>query len=109
MFSGVRVVIWVGTPVGVHGIVRGGAIMRCHIGTVRFIVAIHIHLVLAHDFPTAGESNKNSNNFEGILYIKGILQSVRMKQIFKTNDCKRILLNCTFNINFKKWQPIFSN
>jgi hypothetical protein len=53
--------------------------------------------------------NKNSNNFEGILYIKGILQSVRMKQIFKTNDCKRILLNCTFNINFKKWQPIFSN
>jgi hypothetical protein len=53
--------------------------------------------------------NKNSNNFEGILYIKGILQSVRMKKLFKTNDCKRILLNCTFNINFKKWQPVFQN
>jgi hypothetical protein len=53
--------------------------------------------------------NKNSNNFEGILYVKGISESVKMKQLFKTDGCKRILLNCTFNINFKKWQPVFQN
>ena len=49
--------------------------------------------------------DKTSNNFTGILYIRGISESVQMKTLFKNQ--KRILLPCTFNINFKKWQPIF--
>jgi hypothetical protein len=52
--------------------------------------------------------NKNSNNFEGILYIKGISESVKMKRLINNNN-KHMLLNCTFNINFKKWQPVFYN
>ena len=52
--------------------------------------------------------NKNSNNFEGILYIKGISESVKMKRLIN-NNIKHTLLNCTFNINFKKWQPVFYN
>ena len=55
--------------------------------------------------------NKNSNNFEGILYIKGISESVKMKRLINNNNKQRseLLLNCTFNINFKKWQPVFYN
>ena len=49
--------------------------------------------------------DKMTNNFTGILYIRGIRESVQMKTLFKNE--KRILLPCTFNINFKKWQPIF--
>lgn len=49
--------------------------------------------------------DKKSNNFTGILYIRGISESVQMKTLFKNQ--KRILLPCTFNINFKKWQPVF--
>lgn len=52
--------------------------------------------------------DKNSNNFEGILYIKGISESVKMKRLINNNN-KHMLLNCTFNINFKKWQPVFYN
>ena len=48
--------------------------------------------------------NRNTNNFEGILYIRGIKESVKMKILFKNQ--KTIVLPCTFNINFKKWQPI---
>ncbi len=56
--------------------------------------------------------DKNSNNFEGILYIKGISESVKMKRLINNNNnkqCSKLLLNCTFNINFKKWQPVFYN
>lgn len=48
--------------------------------------------------------DKKSNNFTGILYIRGISESVQMKTLFKNQ--KRILLPCKFNINFKKWQPV---
>ena len=52
--------------------------------------------------------NKKSNNLEGILYVRGISESAKMKLLFKTTDSKRILLPCTFNRNFKKWQPVFN-
>lgn len=49
--------------------------------------------------------NTNSNNLEGILYIKGINESKQIKKLFKSN-C-RINLICKYNTNFSKWQPIF--
>lgn len=53
--------------------------------------------------------NKSTNNFEGILYIKGIRESTQMKKLISKSkiDDKRIVLFCTFNRNFKKWQPVF--
>lgn len=49
--------------------------------------------------------NYTSNNFEGILYIKGISQSKHMKELFKQN--KILHLECTYNTKFFKWQPDF--
>jgi len=49
--------------------------------------------------------NYTSNNFEGILYIKGISQSKHMKELFKQN--KILHLECTYNTKFLKWQPDF--
>lgn len=49
--------------------------------------------------------NYTSNNSEGILYIKGISESKRMKELFKQN--KNVYLQCLYNTTFSKWQPIF--
>ena len=49
--------------------------------------------------------NYTSNNFEGILYVKGISQSKHMKELFKQN--KILHLECTYNTKFFKWQPDF--
>lgn len=49
--------------------------------------------------------NYTSNNSEGILYIKGISESKRMKELFKQN--KDVYLQCIYNTTFSKWQPIF--
>lgn len=49
--------------------------------------------------------NNITNNHEGILYIKGITESKKMKQLFKTNT--NPVLKCIYNTTFSKWQPIF--
>jgi hypothetical protein len=59
--------------------------------------------------------NYETNNFEGILYIKGIHESQRMRILFNdkctnvnnTNDTK-VKINCIWNQVFSKWQPIFN-
>lgn len=49
--------------------------------------------------------NIESGNFEGILYIKGLEESKKIKNIINNNDNK-IKLECIFNLNFNKWQPV---
>lgn len=45
-----------------------------------------------------------TNNYIGILYIKGLKQSKMMKNLFVNK--KKIVLRCKFNNDFKKWEPI---
>lgn len=52
--------------------------------------------------------NYTSNNYEGILYVRGIKESKSLIELFKKSAGSRILLNCTYNQNFTKWQPIFN-
>lgn len=48
-----------------------------------------------------------TNNPEGILYIKGIRESVYMRNLFTTDVKKeRLQIQCAYNTSFKKWQPI---
>jgi hypothetical protein len=49
--------------------------------------------------------NSDTNNNEGILYVKGINESKQLKNMFK--DKKTIILKCSWNVTFSKWQPIF--
>lgn len=49
--------------------------------------------------------NNITNNHEGILYVKGLKESKMIRQMFDTKDS--IEIECTFNNNFKKWQPNF--
>ena len=49
--------------------------------------------------------NIDTNDFEGILYIKGIKESRRMKEILHNNN--QIKLRCCYNTMFSKWQPKF--
>jgi hypothetical protein len=49
--------------------------------------------------------NKQTNNHEGILYIKGLNESKKIRKMFDTNDY--VELECSFNQHFKKWQPNF--
>ena len=51
--------------------------------------------------------NKQSNNFEGILYIRGIEESKKIKNLFLTSNA--ITIKCKYNEHFSKWQPIFEN
>jgi hypothetical protein len=51
--------------------------------------------------------NHQSNNFEGILYVKGLKESKYLIELFKNSNNTRILLKCKYNINFTKWQPIY--
>ena len=48
--------------------------------------------------------NIETNNHEGILYVKGLKESRLIKQMFDKNES--VQLECSFNNNFKKWQPI---
>lgn len=51
--------------------------------------------------------NKNTKNTEGILYIKGIKESQKMKSLFKDNTAKEnLVIQCVWNETFSKWQPI---
>lgn len=50
--------------------------------------------------------NHKTNNYEGILYIKGLKESKHLIELFKKSSNSRILLKCKYNINFTKWQPI---
>lgn len=45
-----------------------------------------------------------TNNYIGILYIKGLKQSKIMKNLFVNKN--KIVLQCKFNNDFKKWEPI---
>jgi len=49
--------------------------------------------------------NNITNNHEGILYVKGLKESKYIKQLFDINDSVEI--ECVFNNNFKKWEPVF--
>jgi hypothetical protein len=51
--------------------------------------------------------NSDTNNHEGILYVKGIMESKRLKEMFDQNNIKTITLKCCWNTKFSKWQPIF--
>jgi hypothetical protein len=50
-----------------------------------------------------------TNNFQGILYVKGIQQSKMIKESFTDSDCSRISLMCKWNNIFKKWEPVYNN
>ena len=50
--------------------------------------------------------NIQTNNLEGILYVKGIRESKLLKEIFYNKE--RAEIECDWNTNFSKWQPIFS-
>ena len=45
--------------------------------------------------------NYQTNNKEGILYVKGIKESRYIKTLF--SNCDRVLLDCEYNNKFNKW------
>jgi hypothetical protein len=49
--------------------------------------------------------NVETNNIEGILYVKGLKESKYLYKLSSSLDSFE--LNCEFNNTFKKWQPIF--
>jgi len=49
--------------------------------------------------------NPETSNKEGILYIKGIKESLYMKALFGP-DTKEVNMICSFNETFNKWSPI---
>lgn len=49
--------------------------------------------------------NVSNNNNEGILFVKGISESRKMKELLKFEA--NIELPCKYNNTFKKWEPIF--
>ena len=49
--------------------------------------------------------NKASGCKEGILYVKGIEDSRKIKAVF--NGKHEICITCVYNNTFKKWQPQF--
>lgn len=49
--------------------------------------------------------NITNNNNEGILYIKGISESKKIKELFKSETI--IEIQCKYNKIFNKWEPIF--
>jgi hypothetical protein len=49
--------------------------------------------------------NIETNNAEGILYVKGIRESKFLKQIF--SNTTRTEIQCDWNTQFSKWQPVF--
>jgi hypothetical protein len=51
--------------------------------------------------------NISSKESDGILYVKGIKESKKLKELFKKSETKYIKLTCEYNKSFNKWQPIF--
>lgn len=52
--------------------------------------------------------NLKTMNQDGILYVKGILESKKLKNLFiKSDNQEKIQLKCKWNTDFNKWQPIF--
>ena len=49
--------------------------------------------------------NIETNNIEGILYVRGLKESKHLQKLSSLSDSFE--LNCEFNNNFKKWQPVF--
>lgn len=54
--------------------------------------------------------NATTNNPEGILYIRGIRESMYMKELFGSQISQKshnrsIQMECVYNTSFKKWQP----
>lgn len=50
--------------------------------------------------------NIETNDKENILYVQTINDSVKLRKLFENED-KNINILCTYNDNFKKWQPVF--
>lgn len=48
----------------------------------------------------------NTNNNCGILYVKSILISKELKNKFKNEKNDSIKINCKFNVQFNKWEPL---
>jgi hypothetical protein len=51
--------------------------------------------------------NELSHNVEGILYIRTLVDSKKMIELFKNHKNGEIKIKCQFNHHFKKWAPIF--
>jgi len=50
--------------------------------------------------------NEMTQNLEGVLYVKGIAESKKLKHLFEqSKNC--VQLTCSYNPKFHKWQPIF--
>lgn len=45
-----------------------------------------------------------TSNHQGILYVKGLNQSKKLKALFEKDD--HVYLNCSYNTTFQKWQPV---
>lgn len=50
-------------------------------------------------------SNIETNNSEGILYVKSLSDSRKLKKLFEGKEY--IDIKCKFNAHFKKWYPLF--
>jgi hypothetical protein len=50
--------------------------------------------------------NTNSGDEEGILYIKNIVISKKIREL--TKDIDTVILNCEYNHYFFKWSPVFT-
>ncbi|NDC95258.1 hypothetical protein EB118_14395 [bacterium] len=49
--------------------------------------------------------NKTTHEKQGILYVKGILESEWLRSQFN-DSIQKVELDCVFNVTFRKWQPI---
>lgn len=47
----------------------------------------------------------DSGDNNGILYVKGLKESIRMKELIKHQNS--VILECKFNHDFNKWEPTF--
>jgi hypothetical protein len=50
--------------------------------------------------------NDVTNDKEGILYVKGIKESKKLRELFNDGEV-RVVLECVYNVKFSKWEPIF--
>jgi len=53
--------------------------------------------------------NINTKVFEGILYIKGIYESQKIKELISKSNEKYLTLLCKYNKKFSKWQPLITD
>jgi hypothetical protein len=51
--------------------------------------------------------NDKTNDKEGVLYVKGIRESKKLRDIFKVCD-EKVILECVYNIKFAKWEPVLN-